>query len=142
MDVVTKLAIDSMQAALQVRRFNSVISLADGPLGHAGVLDGDRAMAHYRRGVAYFHLGQYDLAAMDFFYAANLYPDNPATKAGLRAAEERLGFEAAKIAPLISIPVEFEDGSTFVWTGDERLVDGPGGWGRDSMEFLELLRMR
>ena len=146
-DASVKLAINTMAAALKTGNFSLVIALTDIALTDiafmfVGMLDSDRAKAHYRRGVAYFKTSQYELAAMDFFYAFNIFPNDSTTKLWLRAAEEKLGCSAMMIAPLAKFPVTREDGSTFIWTGDERLLRGPRRWTAEEMKDLHMFRMR
>ena len=70
-------------------------------LGFPGILDKARAKAHYRRGLASVGSGVDEEAAKDFFYAQDIFPQDPAIKVQLRAMEQRLGFKITEdFAPI------------------------------------------
>ena len=119
-----------MLAELKVGNFASVISLADIAFKFCGIVDSDRFKAHRSRGVTYHNMGIYCLATMDLFYALKLSPDDSVTKARLRTAEQRSGFDGMTKFPLATVSVHLQDGDTLVWIGDPRLIQGLRGWGR------------
>ena len=141
-DILTKLSINAMQAALKSGEFLFVIFLADAAFQFVGILDSDRMKAHYRRGVVYLQMEEYKLAAMDLFFALNLSPGDSIVKALLHKAEEHLGYKATTIIKMAIVPVDCPKGNDTVLAVDMRLVDGP--WRRHGfdMEYIGLLRLR
>ena len=116
-------------AFYMVGDYKTAISQVGTTLGFAGISEESRALAHYRRGLAYAASNQDLLAAKDFCYAKDLKPGYPGVAEHITALEGRLGFRLADdFAPLLTL--EFPDVETKVWRGDPRLVDGPDGWGR------------
>ena len=110
-------------------------------LGFPGILDKARAKAHYRRGLARVSSGMDEEAAKDFFYAQDIFPQDPAIKVQLRAMEQRLGFKITEdFAPIQQVILPH--GSVRVWRGDPRLINGPGGWGMEALFNLDLWRSR
>ena len=105
-DILNKLAINIMQAALKQGEFSDVISYADAAFNFVGILGNDLMKAHHRRGVAYFELGEYRLAVMDLWFALQLAPNNLTAKAMLHAAEERAGVKATKTVSVAIVPVD------------------------------------
>ena len=128
-EVVTRLANNAMLAELRVGNFASVISLADSAFKYWGTLKKDRFQAHHSRGIAFYKMGNYYLATQDLFYALKLSPDDSVTKSWLGAAEKQLGFEAKDVFRLATFSVQLQNGNTWIWTGDPRLLELPG-WRR------------
>jgi len=123
---------------LKLGRFDEAVESANNAFLFPGITDIHRARAHYRRGLAYVGLNQDVDAAMDFYYARDLLPTDPAINVQLRAVEERLGKTITEQDVPIS-KVHFAYGNIREWRGDPRLVQD---WGMNVLSHLEDLRMR
>ena len=116
-------------AFFKIGDYKTAIGQFGTALGFAGITEESRALAHYRRGLAYAASNQDFLALMDFCYARDLKPEYPSVNEHIEAIESRLGFRLEDgILPFLTL--EFAEVRMRPWRGDPRLVDGSEGWGR------------